>query len=79
MRASLATSCARHDLFIEAIGRKDEADVVRLVLEHWELSRSNMEMFIAPKGLDSEAMQRLRSEPAARRPRAARVLTAVKR
>ena len=38
-----------HDEIISAIAEKDEAAVVRLVFEHWELSRGNMEMFIAPK------------------------------
>lgn len=69
MAASLATSCEHHDRFIEAIAERDEAAVVRLVFEHWELSRWNMEMFIAPKGLTSEALRRLRSEPRERKPR----------
>jgi DNA-binding GntR family transcriptional regulator len=63
MEASLAKSCEHHDQFIQAIAEKDEAAVVRLVFEHWELSRRNMEMFIAPKGLKSEVLNQLRSEP----------------
>lgn len=72
MRASLATSCEHHDRFIEAISGRDEAAVVRLVLAHWELSRWNMEMFIAPKGLESEVLQRLTPERPARKPRPAK-------
>lgn len=75
MRANLATACDHHDQFIVAIGERDEAFVVRLVREHWALSRSDMEMFIAPKGLDSEAMQRLSPEPPARRQRTSKVAT----
>jgi DNA-binding GntR family transcriptional regulator len=63
MQLNLATACDHHDQFIAAIGERDELTVVRLVHEHWELSRSNMEMFIAPKKLESEAMQRLSPEP----------------
>ena len=62
MEANLATACRHHDQFIEAIEGSDVAWVVRLVFDHWELSRRNMEMFIAPVGLASDAMTRLRSE-----------------
>jgi DNA-binding GntR family transcriptional regulator len=63
MQVNLATACDHHDQFIAAIGERNEAMVVRLVHEHWELSRWDMEMFIAPKGLESDAMQRLSLEP----------------
>lgn len=72
MRANLATASHHHDRFIEAVGERDEASVVGLVHEHWELSRRDMEMFIAPKGLESDAMQRLSPEPLARKPRVKR-------
>jgi DNA-binding GntR family transcriptional regulator len=70
MEASLAKSCEHHDRFIQAIAERDEAAVVRLVFEHWELSRRNMEMFIAPNGLSSEALKQLGSAPRDRKPRA---------
>jgi hypothetical protein len=38
------------------IGSHDEDTVVDLVFEHWELSRENMEMFIAPQGIKSDAL-----------------------
>lgn len=76
MEASLATSCEHHDQFIQAIAARDEAAVVQLVFEHWELSRWNMEMFIAPKGLTSEALKRLGSEPRERKPREPRLAEA---
>jgi DNA-binding GntR family transcriptional regulator len=69
MEASLAKSCEHHDQFIQAIAERDEAAVVHLVFEHWELSRWNMEMFIAPKGLKSEVLNQLRSEPSNRKTR----------
>jgi DNA-binding GntR family transcriptional regulator len=70
MEADLATACEHHDEFIRAIAERDEATVVRLVFEHWELSRGNMEMYIAPKALTSEALKQIGSEPSIRRPRA---------
>ncbi len=42
-----------HDQFIDAIAARDEEAIVRITLEHWELSRQNMEMFITPAGLDA--------------------------
>ena len=63
MEANLAESCEHHDQMIQAIAEKDEAAIVRLVFEHWELSRWNMEIFIAPKGLRSEVLKQLGSEP----------------
>lgn len=62
METNLAKACEHHDQFIEAIERSDVASVVRLVFDHWELSRRNMEMFIAPAGLASDAMMELKPE-----------------
>jgi DNA-binding GntR family transcriptional regulator len=73
MESNLAESCAHHDQMIQAIAEKDEAAIVRLVLDHWELSRRNMEMFIAPRGLKSEVLQLLSSEPTVRRSKTRKV------
>nr|WP_256675897.1 GntR family transcriptional regulator [Pseudomonas sp. R5(2019)] len=54
MERRLHLSAEHHDLFIEAIERRDEDAVVDLVFEHWELSRENMEMFIAPPGMKAD-------------------------
>lgn len=54
MEGHLALSVEHHDAFIEAFARHDEAAVVDLVFEHWELSRGNMEMFIAPQALKAD-------------------------
>ena len=54
MRAKLALSVQHHDGFIAALETHDEAAVVGLVFAHWELSRENMEIFIAPEGLKAD-------------------------
>lgn len=73
MQANLEASCAHHDAFIDAITRRDEARMVGLVIEHWELSRGDMEMFIAPKGLASEALEQFGDETPPRRNTARRM------
>lgn len=55
MRKRLQLAVDHHDGFIAAIAAKDEDTVVDLVFEHWELSRENMEMFIAPEGMKADA------------------------
>ncbi|CUX71932.1 MULTISPECIES: GntR family transcriptional regulator [Agrobacterium] len=55
MRERLQKSVEHHDGFIAAIAARDEDAVVDLVFEHWELSRENMEMFIAPQALKADA------------------------
>lgn len=59
MAANLAKSCNHHDEMINALAEKNESAMVYLVFEHWELSRRNMEMFIAPKALKSETVDRM--------------------
>lgn len=55
MRRRLQLSVEHHDGFIAALAAHDEDAVVDLVFEHWELSRENMEMFIAPQGIKADA------------------------
>lgn len=59
MEANKQMACKHHDQMIEAIARRDEAAMIKLVHEHWELSRRNMELYVAPKGLNNEAVGRL--------------------
>jgi len=47
----LLKAVEHHDAFIVALEARDEESVVSLVFEHWELSRENMALYIAPKGL----------------------------
>lgn len=54
MRKRLQLAVDHHDGFIAAIAAKDEGTVVDLVFEHWELSRENTELFIAPKGMKAD-------------------------
>ncbi|MDL2406592.1 GntR family transcriptional regulator [Rhizobium calliandrae] len=56
MRQRLQLAVEHHDGFIAAINKHDEDTVVDLVFEHWELSRENMEMFIAPQGMKADAL-----------------------
>lgn len=54
MKRRLGLSVEHHDAFIAAIADHDEEAVVSLVFDHWELSRENMEMFIAPAPLTAD-------------------------
>jgi DNA-binding GntR family transcriptional regulator len=56
MEKRLRLAVEHHDAFIAAIAAHDEDAVVDLVFEHWELSRENMEMFIAPQGMKADAL-----------------------
>ena len=73
MESNLTEACDHHDQMIRAITEKDEPRIVRLVLDHWELSRRNVEMFIAPAGLRSEVLKQYASQPPLRRPRTRKV------
>lgn len=55
MERRMRTAADHHDGFIAALAAHDEDAVVDLVFEHWELSRANIEMFIAPAPLTSDA------------------------
>lgn len=66
MAINLAKSCDHHDEMIKALAERDEVSMVNLVFDHWDLSRQNMELFIAPKALKSETTVRgFTTEPAA--------------
>lgn len=54
MRQRLQLAVDHHDAFIAAIGSHDEGAVVKLVFEHWELSRANMEMFVVPQEMKAD-------------------------
>lgn len=67
--ANLEKACRHHDEMIQAIIDRNEAGMVELVFDHWELSRRDMELFIAPKALRSESLGRLPSDGTQRKPR----------
>jgi DNA-binding GntR family transcriptional regulator len=59
MKANLQVACKHHDQFIEAIAEQDDVTMINLVYEHWELSRKNMELYVAPKEVKNEAIARI--------------------
>lgn len=56
MRERMRLAVEHHDGLIEAIANHDEHAVVELVFEHWELSRKDIELFIAPEGLKADVL-----------------------
>ena len=56
MKKRLKLAVKHHDGFIASIAARNEEAVVDLVFQHWELSRENIEMFIAPEGLKPDAL-----------------------
>jgi DNA-binding GntR family transcriptional regulator len=56
MKKRLKLAVKHHDGFIASIAARNEDAVVDLVFQHWELSRENIEMFIAPEGLKPDAL-----------------------
>ena len=46
------TACDQHDAMIEAIENGDEASIVELTLEHWALSRDEIDKYARPDPLD---------------------------
>lgn len=47
-------ACDQHDGMIEAIENKDPTSIVKLTIEHWELSRDRIEKFVRPDPLDMD-------------------------
>ena len=56
MKKQLKLAVEHHDGFIASIAARNEDAVVDLVFQHWELSRGNIEMFIAPEGMKPDAL-----------------------
>ena len=52
MQKALATAVHHHDLMIEAFRNGEEEAAANLAIEHWELSRRQIEAFISPTSLD---------------------------
>lgn len=52
MAANIAKAVEHHGAFIEAIENGDEEAAAALAIEHWNLSRGQIEMFVMPPGLD---------------------------
>lgn len=54
-RDRVAQACAHHDAMISAIEARDGDAMAEVTLEHWELSRSEIEKYISPDPLPVEA------------------------
>ncbi|MEO0821464.1 MAG: GntR family transcriptional regulator [Pseudomonadota bacterium] len=52
--ARIDTASRHHDAFLEAFAAHDEEAAVRLVREHWELSRSHIERYVRPDPLPED-------------------------
>lgn len=59
MEKDLELSASHHDLFIDALERHDEEAFVGLVFEHWEPSRKNMQIYIAPQGIKPDQFAKI--------------------
>lgn len=62
MAANLSKASEQHDAFIASIEAGDEEAAAALAVEHWKLSRDQIESFVMPKGLEPQ----FGSPPAAR-------------
>ncbi|WP_428670231.1 GntR family transcriptional regulator [Roseibium sp.] len=49
----LSLACQQHDEMIAAIETGDETRAAELALEHWALSRDQIELFVMPEGLEA--------------------------
>ena len=52
MRDALKKATGHHDQMIDAFRRGDENAAARLAIEHWELSRRQIENFVTPESMD---------------------------
>ena len=52
MAQNVAEATRQHDAIIAAIGAKDEAAAAQLAIDHWNLSRGQIAMFVMPEALD---------------------------
>lgn len=54
MRQRLARSTEQHDEFIDVIAARDEDAMVDLVFRHWELCRTDMELYVTPREIEAD-------------------------
>jgi DNA-binding GntR family transcriptional regulator len=52
MAENVAKAVEHHDAFIEAIEARNEEAAAALAIEHWNLSRDQIETFVMPRSLD---------------------------
>lgn len=54
MAANLAKASQQHDALIDCIQAGNEDAAAALAIEHWNLSRDQIEMFVMPQSLDTQ-------------------------
>lgn len=64
MVENLSEASAQHDAIITAIEAGDEAAASQLAIDHWNLSRDQIELFVMPDGLDLPLGSMSRKTPA---------------
>ncbi|UWQ93763.1 GntR family transcriptional regulator (plasmid) [Aliisedimentitalea scapharcae] len=64
MAASVSEASQQHDAIIAAIAAQDEAAAAQLAIDHWNLSRDRIELFVMPSGLDVQLGSLSRKTPA---------------
>jgi DNA-binding GntR family transcriptional regulator len=52
MASNIAKAVEQHDAFIEIIEAGNGEAAAALAIEHWNLSRDQIEMFVMPRSLD---------------------------
>lgn len=64
MAENLDEASTQHDAIIAAIAAGDEAKAGQLAIDHWNLSRDQIELFVMPAGLDLPLGSVARTPPA---------------
>lgn len=64
MTENLSEASQQHDAIIAAIESGDEATAAQLAIDHWNLSRDQIELFVMPAGLDVQLGTVARKTPA---------------
>lgn len=64
MADNLSEASTQHDAIISAIEAGDEAAAAQLAIDHWNLSRDQIELFVTPVGLDVPLGSMARKTPA---------------
>ncbi|MEM7318152.1 MAG: GntR family transcriptional regulator [Pseudomonadota bacterium] len=64
MADNMSTASAQHDAIISAIEAGDDGVAAQLAIDHWNLSRDQIELFVTPSGLDVPLGSVARKTPA---------------
>ncbi len=64
MAGNLSLASQQHDAIIEAIEARDDSAAAQLAVDHWNLSRDQIELFVMPEALDVAMGAPPRTKPA---------------